>query len=67
MSSLDANGSSSPPSSLDISVVKTEQTAQEYLPKDLLVGPNEKGMDLHRGLKARHITMVRFSLPQVVL
>jgi hypothetical protein len=50
-------------SSLDSVPNKTEPIGQEYVQDDLFVGTsNEDGTNLHRGLKARHITMVRFNL-----
>lgn len=63
MGSLKPKGPPSLPSSLDSIPNKTEPTGQEYVQDDLPVGTsNEDGTNLHRGLKARHITMVRFNL-----
>jgi len=63
MDLLEPKGSSSPLSSLDSVPNKIEPSGQEYVQDDLFVGTsNEDGTNLHRGLKARHITMVRFNL-----
>jgi hypothetical protein len=63
MGSLKLEGPPSLPSSLDSIPNKAEPTGQEYAQDDLPVGTsNEDGTNLHRGLKARHITMVRFDL-----
>jgi hypothetical protein len=64
MDLLKPKSSSSPLSSLDSVPNKTEPSGQEYVQDDLFVGTlNEDGTNLHRGLKARHITMVCFNLP----
>jgi len=63
MSFLKPKGSSDLLPSLDSVPTKTEPIRQEYVQDDLLVGTSdEDGTNLHRGLKARHITMVRFNL-----
>jgi amino acid permease len=63
MSFLKPKGSSDLLPSLDSVPTKTEPIRQEYVQDDLLVGTSdEDGTNLHRDLKARHITMVRFNL-----
>jgi len=63
MAFLKPKGSSNLLPSLDSVPNKTEPVVQEYGQDGLFVGTsNEDGTNLHRGLKARHITMVRFNL-----
>ena len=68
MGFLEPKDSSNLLSSLDSVPSKTEPIVQEYGQDDLFVGTsnedtsNDDGTNLHRGLKARHITMVRFNL-----